>query len=324
VRLRGAGHASAHLPLDEPVAVRQVLADCVELQAVATRRQIAVLAGLTRCPRTRTALQALSAGDDAAAARYQAEVLAPRLSLLDLLDRYPAIEATLADLLALWPALAPRHYSISSSPLADAATCSLTVAVVDAPALSGNGRYRGVCSTLLQAATPGTVLLGVVKPPAAGFHLPDDPLRPIIMVGPGTGLAPFRGFLQQRACLVAQGVALGEAWLFFGCRHPEQDFLYADELQAWAAQGLVRLELAFSRHGEQKVYVQDRMRAHAAALGRLLQAGAVVYVCGDGTRMEPAVRQCLGEMLQAQGEGAEGVARLVRAQRYVLDVWAGG
>ena len=106
---------------------------------------------------------------------------------------------------------------------------------------------------------------GVVRETTAeGFRLPDDPARPVIMVGPGTGLAPFRGFLQERAALIAKGAAPGEAMLFFGCRHPEQDFIYADELKGWAERGVMQLHTAFSRAGERKVYVQDLIREQAA------------------------------------------------------------
>ncbi|OYV00757.1 MAG: hypothetical protein CFE45_07775 [Burkholderiales bacterium PBB5] len=322
--LHDGGGAPAHLPLGQPVTLRRLLAEAVELQAVATRRQIAALHPHTRCPHTGAALQALAGTDAAAAARYQAEVLLPRRSLLDLLEAWPAIEVPLATLLGLWPALAPRHYSVASSPLADPRRCSLTVAVVDGPARSGQGRYQGVCSTFLRDAQPGQVLHGRFKPSAPGFGLPDDALRPLIMVGPGTGLAPFRGFVQQRAVLRQQGQALGEALLFFGCRHPAQDFLYADELQAWHDQGLVQLHTAFSRQGPSKVYVQHLLQAQAAGVWRLLQAGAVVYVCGDASAMEPAVRQTLRQIAQDQGAPAGWLDALVQARRYVLDVWAGG
>jgi cytochrome P450/NADPH-cytochrome P450 reductase len=149
-------------------------------------------------------------------------------------------------------------------------------------------------------------------------------MRPLIMVGPGTGLAPFRGFLQERAAQVERGEALGEAMLFFGCRHPEQDFIYAEELKAWSHRGLMKLHTAFSRSGERKVYVQDLIREQAAAVWKLLEAGGVIYVCGDGSRMEPDVRRTLTDIAREHGHDSTAwMDKMIADQRYVLDVWAG-
>ena len=127
-----------------------------------------------------------------------------------------------------------------------------------------------------------------------------------------------------RAARQAQGQAQAEALLFFGCRHPAQDFIYEDELKAWAQSGLVQLHTAFSRDGERKTYVQDRLREQAEAVWKLLQAGAHVYVCGDGSRMEPDVRRTLADIARAHGEDGEAwMAKMIESQRYVLDVWAG-
>ena len=113
------------------------------------------------------------------------------------------------------------------------------------------------------------------------------------MIGPGTGLAPFRGFLQERAARKAKGAALGPAMLFFGCRHPEQDFLYADELAAFAADGICELHTAFSRADGSKTYVQHQVAAQKDKVWALIEKGAIVYVCGDGGRMEPDVKAAL-------------------------------
>ena len=150
------------------------------------------------------------------------------------------------------PLMTPRYYSISSSPLADGARCSVTVAVVEGPARSGTGVYHGVCSNHLARQAAGATVQAFVKETKVGFRLPDDPAAPIVMIGPGTGLAPFRGFLRERAALKAQSATLGPAMLFFGCRHPEQDFIYADELKEQAAAGVVDLHVAFSRHDGKK------------------------------------------------------------------------
>jgi cytochrome P450/NADPH-cytochrome P450 reductase len=175
----------------------------------------------------------------------------------------------------------------------------------------------------------GETVQAFVKETKVGFRLPIDPAAPVVMIGPGTGLAPFRGFLRERTVLQAQGRSLGRAMLFFGCRHPEQDFLYAEELKEAAAKGTVDLHVAFSRHDGRKTYVQDLLREQASAVWRLIEQGAIVYVCGDGGRMEPDVKRALVELCR-NGSGADEpaaeafVARLAAENRYVLDVWASG
>ena len=163
----------------------------------------------------------------------------------------------------------------------------------------------------------------------AGFRLPDDVAKPIIMIGPGTGLAPFRGFLQERADRKARGASLGPAMLFFGCRHPDQDYLYADELKAFEAGGVTELHTAFSRADGPKTYVQHLVAAQKEKVWRLIQQGATIYVCGDGGKMEPDVKAALvaiyRERMSADADaGARWIEQLGAKNRYVLDVWAGG
>ena len=149
------------------------------------------------------------------------------------------------------------------------------------------------------------------------------------MIGPGTGLAPFRGFLQERAAQKARGKSLGPALLFFGCRHPDQDFLYADELKAFAADGITELHTAFSRGEGPKTYVQHLVAAQKDKVWSLIEQGAIIYVCGDGGKMEPDVKATLvaiyrehsGADVQA---GQRWIDDLGARNRYVLDVWAGG
>ncbi len=325
VRLQAAAGRKAALPIDEVIAVDRLLGDYVELQDVATRKHIAQLAAHTGCPSTRPKLLALSGADEASAALYRSDVLQKRKSVLDLLEEFPACQLPFAVYLEMLSPLTLRYYSISSSPRVDAGRCSVTVGVVAGAARSGAGQFEGVCSSYLARTEAGETVHGVVRETTAeGFRLPDDAKRPVIMVGPGTGLAPFRGFLQEREANIAQGAALGEAMLFFGCRHPEQDFIYADELKGWAGRGVVQLHTAFSRAGERKVYVQDLIREQASQVWRLLEAGAIVYVCGDGSRMEPDVRRALGDIAREHGEdGSAWMDRMIAQKRYVLDVWAG-
>ena len=216
----------AALPVGEAISVHRLLSDFVELQHPATRKQIQAMAQHTRCPFTRPKLEALLDEEP-----FRAEILAKRKSVLDLLEEHPACELPFSAFLEMLPLMTPRYYSISSSPIADGARCSVTVAVVEGPARAGTGVYHGVCSNHLARQAAGGTIQAFVKETKVGFRLPVDPAAPIVMIGPGTGLAPFRGFLRERAALKAQGRALGPAMLFFGCRHPDQDFIYAERTQ---------------------------------------------------------------------------------------------
>jgi cytochrome P450 / NADPH-cytochrome P450 reductase len=326
VRLSAVSPRASALPVDTPLAVERLLAHYVELQHTATRKQLEILAAHTQCPNTKPRLLAL-ADDEGESSAYKTEVKRKRRSVLDLLEENPACELPFEAYLDMLPVMTPRYYSISSSPLAAPERCSITVGVVNEPAWSGRGTFEGVCSTYLRRHDVGATVDAFVKESKSGFRLPDDPARPLIMIGPGTGLAPFRGFLQEREALRARGAALGPAMLFFGCRHPDQDYLYREELERYAADGVVDLQVAFSRLDGTKTYVQHRIAERADDVWALLQSDAVVYVCGDGSRMEPDVRTALAE-LYARKSGADAAAGLAwldglaSAGRYNLDVWA--
>jgi cytochrome P450/NADPH-cytochrome P450 reductase len=319
----------AQLPAGEPVSVGRLLSEFVELQQVATRKQIQIMSENTRCPVTKPKLLAY-VGDDAASTElYRLDILGKRKSVFDLLEEHPACELPFHAYLEMLSLLAPRYYSISSSPSGDPSRCSVTVGVVGGPANSGRGIYKGICSNYLAGRRTGETIHATVRETKAGFRLPDDPSVPIIMVGPGTGLAPFRGFLQERAALKAKGASLGPAMLFFGCRHPGQDYLYADELKAFAADGIAELHTAFSRSEGPKTYVQNLVSAERDGVWSLIAKGAIIYVCGDGSKMEPDVKAALIAIYRERSgadadAGLRWIDDLGTKNRYVLDVWAGG
>ena len=234
--------------------------------------------------------------------------------LADVLQAFPQ-RLPLARWLALLKPLQPRLYSISSSPLAHPDQVHLTVATVR------YGARKGVCSTFL--ADRATALEVAIFPqPAKHFQLPQDDATPIIMIGPGTGIAPFRGFLEERE----QRRASGGNWLFFGEQHGACDFYYREQLQAWAASGHLRLSTAFSRDQDEKVYVQQRLLGHGADLWQWLEAGAVVYVCGDAQRMAKDVDAALRKVVAEHGGMAAEAAQvyvegLARDKRYRRDVY---
>jgi cytochrome P450/NADPH-cytochrome P450 reductase len=328
LQIHAAPGVETFFPTGQPVTAGELLASYVELGQPATRKQIEELAGASPCPPERRALEALIADD----ATYQRTVLDARLSMLDLLEQYPASSLSFGAFLQMLPALKPRQYSISSSPLWSADHCSLTVAIVDAPAASGHGRYYGVASTYLAQSRPGARVAVTVRPSQAAFHPPESLDKPIIMVCAGTGLAPFRGFLQDRALRVAaaaDGVQPAPALLFFGCSHPDVDFLYKDELTAWEQQGLVSVRPAFTQAPEiGGQYVQDRLWRDRAEVVDLVRRGATFYVCGDGRHMAPAVHDtCVRIYQEATGASAEAAEQWMTSMerdhaRYVADVFA--
>ncbi|MFE7131079.1 sulfite reductase subunit alpha [Streptomyces sp. NPDC057638] len=242
----------------------------------------------------------------------------------DVLDLLRDAGSTAPGLDALLPLLRPlqaRQYSISSSPLAHPDRIHLTVASVRYG--SGHRRYEGVASTYLADRVGADAPVGVYLQPNTSFGVPADDDAPMVMIGPGTGIAPFRGFLHERA---ARG-ASGRNWLFFGDQHRRTDFVYEDELTELGERGvLTRLDLAFSRDQAEKVYVQTRMREQARELYGWLEDGAHVYVCGDASRMAKDVEAALLEIIAGQrGKGADDAAQyladLRRAKRYVRDVY---
>ena len=329
IRLEAAEGRRAQLPVGEPVSVGRLLTDFVELQQVATRKQIQIMSEHTRCPVTKPKLVAYLGDDAGSSERYRSEILAKRRSVFDLLEEYPACELPFHAYLEMLSLLAPRYYSISSSPSLESSRCSVTVAVVEGPASSGRGIYKGVCSNYLAGRRAGETIHATVRETKAGFRLPNDASLPIIMIGPGTGLAPFRGFLQERAALRANGSTLGPAMLFFGCRHPDQDYLYADELKAFDADGITELHTAFSRGEGPKTYVQNLIAARKERVWGLIEQGATIYVCGDGGKMEPDVKAALVAIYRDRtggdaGAGQRWIDELGAKNRYVLDVWAGG
>jgi sulfite reductase (NADPH) flavoprotein alpha-component len=217
--------------------------------------------------------------------------------------------------------LQPRLYSISSSPKPQPARISLTVDAVRYPV--GKRTRLGVASTFLGARTRPGDRLKVYVQKAHAFGLPADPNTPIIMIGPGTGIAPFRAFLQERMATNAPG----RNWLFFGHQRSDYDFFYKDELTGMKAAGvLTRLSLAWSRDAEQKFYVQDRMVEAGRDLWSWIADGAHIYVCGDAQRMARDVERALVDIVAAHGarapnEAAAFVADLKKRGRYQTDVY---
>ena len=182
---------------------------------------------------------------------------------------------------------------------------------------------RGVCSSFLADDLPVGQTVDVFVSPNKHFKLPDDPNTPLIMVGPGTGIAPFRAFIEERAATGAKG----KNWLFFGDQHYLTDFLYQTEWQGYLKQGLLtKLDVAFSRDQSEKVYVQDRMLANSQELYQWLRKGAYFCVCGDASRMAADVDRALHQVIEAAGnksaeQAVEYVKQMKADKRYLKDVY---
>ena len=324
IRVTANEDTSSFLPLGDRVTVRALLTDYVELQAVAGRRDIETLLEYTEYPWSRDHLEKLLDSDV-----YRSHVLARRLSILDLLEQHPTSRLPFAVYLQLLNPLAPRYYSISSSSRVESDICSITVGALVGQARSGNGDFAGTCSHYLFEQQPDRVVHAFVRDTASSFRLPQDPRTPVLMVASGTGIAPFRGFLQDRVAARESGVELGRGLLVFGCRHPQGDLLYGGELEELAAAAGVQLACAFSRvPGLPRVYVQDRIRQLGDEVLSLLEDGGSAYVCGAAAMAE-GVRETLvdlrAERAQQGAETAEvWVKQLAADNRYLVDVWASG
>ncbi|MDF1582343.1 MAG: sulfite reductase flavoprotein subunit alpha [Methyloprofundus sp.] len=241
--------------------------------------------------------------------------------ILDLLLPFPDMRFSAAEFLALLKPLQHRAYSISSSGKANPKTVHLTIGSVRYS--SHNRDHKGVCSTYLADLADENSAIRCFFSPNKVFRVPEDNDLPMIMVGPGTGIAPFRAFLQEREFRQAKGLN----WLFFGDRNAATDYIYQDEIEALQNNKVLnKLDLAFSRDQEEKIYVQDRMREKGAELFALLEQGGYFFVCGDAYRMAKDVDKALHDVIATHGnksdeQAAEYVNQMKKDKRYVRDVY---
>ena len=241
--------------------------------------------------------------------------------IIDLLVGFPGVQFSPGEFISSLRKLQPRLYSISSSPKAHPGEVHLTVAAVR---YESHARARkGVCSTFLADRVEPDSPVPVFIQTSHGFRLPQDGGKPIIMIGPGTGVAPFRAFLEERRALGAKG----RNWLFFGDQRAETDFLYRDELETMSKDGtLARLDLAFSRDQPEKIYVQQRIRENSSEIWSWLESGAHVYVCGDAKRMAKDVDSALRAVIETAGnrtadQSTAYLQNLKTEKRYQRDVY---
>jgi cytochrome P450/NADPH-cytochrome P450 reductase len=295
------------IPLDYPISAFELLSTYVELSQPATKRDLNILAEAAASDAdTQAELRYLASSPT----RFSTEIASKRISPLDILLRYPTINLSIGDYLAMLPPMRVRQYSISSSPLVNPSECSITFSVVNSPSLaSGKSaaneeeRYLGVASNYLSELTSGERVHLSVRPSNTGFKPPSDLKTPMIMACAGSGLAPFRGFIMDRAEKIrarrtnsegSEPVDVekpAEALLYIGCRTKGKDDIHAAELVEWEKLGAVRVRWAYSRpeDGSKGQHVQDIMRTDREELVKLFESGARIFVCGS-TAVGNAIR----------------------------------
>ncbi|KAI4592086.1 hypothetical protein KJ359_011877 [Pestalotiopsis sp. 9143b] len=234
--------AEKKLPINVPTPLKSILGEYVELGLTATRKDIKALAATASSQNDKDKLELLASD------HYETEISLKQVSVLDLLEQYSSIDIPFGVFLGMLPSMRVRQYSISSAPANSPSSVSLTYSVVRKQARSGRGDFIGVATSCLSGLQPGDLISASVRPSHDAFHLPGDPQKtPIIMVAAGTGIAPFRAFVEERAAMIATGQTLAPAVLYHGCRSLGKDDLYAQELAKWEASGAVTVKRTYSR-----------------------------------------------------------------------------
>jgi len=333
------GTSKTFIATEVPTSIFDLLMTRVELSTPISQKQLQTLA--EAAPENKRAKLLELASDET----YKKEVIPKRYSILDILEDHPDCKLSFAVYLDSLKPLSPRQYSVSSSPLANVdfiqtpegttaqrLVASLTYDVHDEAAWSGdNRRFHGVASTYLARQEPGEKIRCFPRPTNINFHLPTDPTVPIIMVCAGTGLAPMRGFIQERATIKnARNAKVGPAILYFGCRHFEKDFIYSDELKQWEADGVVSVRGCFSKvapEGQKAQRVPDRMWDERKELAELFgEGGAKVFICGSASKLAKSTAEMCMKIYRDTFPGKTEEDALewlekVKETRYVSDVF---
>jgi cytochrome P450/NADPH-cytochrome P450 reductase len=310
----------------EPVSAREFFSTAVELSTPITKRQIEILVANSK-PEQKREIEKLK--EDSA---YQT-LLQKRYSIIDVLDEY-LVEIPLSSYIDMLQPLAARQYSISSSALHPANNpaqkehadiSSITFDVFEAPALSGHGMFHGVASSFLASRRPGDRISCSVRSTNVGFRLPSNPETPVTMIAAGTGIAPMRAFIQERAAIAEAGIRkLGPAVLFFGCRHEEKDYIYKDELREWEKKGIVEVKTAFSKMNDKPVYVQDVIWDNREQVRNMFRSGGKIFLCGSASKLGNSSSEVCKKIYKESGHTDQEADEWLERQkedRYVSDVY---
>ncbi|RLN91619.1 hypothetical protein BBJ28_00010786 [Nothophytophthora sp. Chile5] len=328
---------STHFP--SPCSIRDVFLHHVDLRSSPKKAALRALAAY--CSDEEQQARMLLLSSKVGADKYKAFITEQQLNFVELLHLFPSCNPSLDHLLTLLPQLMPRYYSITTSPLVDATRLSVAFTVVDNAVGTHGLRRRGLCTNwlndicqpLLGADSPAAeagVKIPIFVRGTQDFHLPESASAPMLLIGPGTGVAPFMGFLQHRQIEAELSTATqqGKTFLFFGCRRQSEDWLFREQMHEYLVNGtLTQLFTAFSRDQEEKHYVQHELKDNGKLVCELLLgAEGYVFVCGDGMAMAKDVHSALVSVLVEHAglseQAAEDQLRELGAQqRYVRDIW---
>lgn len=318
-------------PFPCPCSYRTALTHYVDISHTPRTHVLKELAEYATDEEHKKLLRTMSSPTDEGKAMYSDFIMKSARSIVHVLEDLPSIKIPLDHLLELMPRLQARYYSISSSPKISTGRLSITAVLVEYRSPSGRN-ITGVCTGWLKSLGvsegENQVVVSVFVR-RSQFKLPAKSQTPIVMIGPGTGLAPFRGFIQERQFLKDQGKPIGDAHLYYGCRKRSEDFLYEEELQDFLARGsLANLYLAFSRDQAEKIYVTHLLRQHKSQLWDIIEnRKGHIYVCGDARNMARDVRDIILETIREEGkktnEEADAYFKKMEIQRrYSADVWS--
>lgn len=321
--------ATKKSPFPCPTTYRTALLHYVDIANTVKTHVLAELVQYASGDEDREFLSKMVAGDDEGKSLYNEWVVKDHRNIVSILDDLPSVRPPLDYILELLPRLQCRYYSISSSSKMHPTTIHITAVVVDWITRTGR-RQKGVATTWLKEKVP--LESGVMTVPMfvrhTTFRLPAKVTTPVVMIGPGTGLAPFRGFLQERHLLKQSGAPLGDTVLFFGCRNKDHDYLYQEELESYLNDGTIKnLFLAFSRDQKKKVYVTHHLKENREYIWRLLKDGGHLYVCGDARTMAKDVHNIIEETFvdcgnMTEQEAANYLKNMSNKNRYSVDVWS--
>jgi len=315
-------------PFPCPTSYRTALLHYVDIVALPRTHIIKELAKYTEDNKERTHLEQMAGTTPEGKSLYHKWIMDDVRHLQHILEDLPTCKPPVDHLLELLPRLQPRFYSIASSAKVCPTSVHVCGVVVEYSTPTGRTN-KGVATTWLKEKVPE----GEKDPKVpiyirrSQFRLPNRPQTPVIMIGPGTGLAPFRGFIQERAWLKQQGKPVGPTVLYFGCRNKNLDYIYEEELEAWKSEGVLDLHVAFSRDQEEKRYVSHILRETGENVWSLLQQGGHLYVCGDAKMMAKDVRHGIIDICKVHGGLSESdadafVKKLETQKRYSADVWS--
>jgi len=279
--------ASKRHPFPCPTTYRTALMHYLDITACPRTNVLKELADYAGEEKDKEFLLKISGSSPESKELYLDWIVKHHRTIVHVLEDLPSVKPAVDHLIELLPRLQARYYSISSSPKMQPTSIAITAVLVEWKTLTGR-QQNGVATSWLKLKQPaGEELPRVpIYVRKSQFRLPFKPTVPIMMIGPGTGLAPFRGFIQDRSCQKKDGKPVGETILYFGCRHKNEDFIYEDELDVFKEEGtLTKLYTAFSRDQEYKIYVQHLLDQNKAEVWKILDEGGHVYVCGDARHM---------------------------------------